>query len=268
MQLTQLPGRLNNGATTHYAFGMGISARDGYAMFDHTGSYAGYQSFVSWLPGPRLGLAALCNADGASFSAWGIGLNLIDLFLGHESSPSPAPSAPAVTLAPERFAKLAGTYTEPDGTLWEILTSDGIHARVQGLDLTLQPVDQTHLRAAGAPQPVEITVEDSGLFLVVGNGPKERLQPFTPRPLKRSELLRYGGTYYSSELNVTLRVYGANGTLYLSRDLASPQPLRRVRADVFAMGPRTLQFERNTRGAVTGIVLSASGVDSLRVPRV
>jgi hypothetical protein len=192
---------------------------------------------------------------------------LIDLFLDRESSASPSPRAPTIALAPERLAKLAGTFTEPDGTIWEILTNDGIHAQVQGLDLSLQPIDQTHLRAAGAPQAVEISIEDSGLFLVVGSSPRERLRPFTPRALTGTEVRRYSGTYHSSELNVTLRIYGANGMLYLARDLTSPQTLMPVRGDVFTIGPRTMQFERNAGGKVTAIILTASGVDSLRVPR-
>ncbi|HEY1869262.1 MAG TPA: serine hydrolase domain-containing protein, partial [Candidatus Cybelea sp.] len=33
------PGRLNNGDTVGYAFGLAIGKRDGYLMYDHTGSY-------------------------------------------------------------------------------------------------------------------------------------------------------------------------------------------------------------------------------------
>jgi CubicO group peptidase (beta-lactamase class C family) len=268
MRLVQSPGQLNDGERVHYAFGFGISARDGYAMFDHTGSYAGYESFVAWLPDPRLGVAVLCNADGAVFSAWGVGLNVLDLFLGHDPSPPPSPSAASVTPAPAQLAKLTGTYTEPDGTVWQILEGDGVRARVQGLTFALQPIDQTHLRAVGAPQPVEIVIENSGLALKVGNGPVSQLKPFTPPAMTPAEIESYGGTYYSRELNLTLRVYGASGKLYLARDLESPQVLEPVRRDEFAIGPRTLKFERAARGGISAIVLSAPGVDELRVPRV
>jgi hypothetical protein len=178
-----------------------------------------------------------------------------------------SPTLPTVALSPQQLARLNGKYTEPDGTVWEILTDGAIRARVQGLEFSLQPVDQTHVRAVGAPQPVEITIENSGLTLVVGNGPSERLRPFVPPVLTTAQLRRYSGTYHSDELNVTLRVYAERGKLYLARDLTPPQPLKPVSRDVFAIGPRSLEFERNAQGAVTMILLSASGVDALRVPR-
>ena len=79
--LVRSPGKRNDGREVSYAFGLGVGSRHGETMFDHTGEYAGYESFVAWLPRHRLGVVTLCNAEQASFSAWSLGLKAIDLYV-------------------------------------------------------------------------------------------------------------------------------------------------------------------------------------------
>jgi hypothetical protein len=80
-------------------------------------------------------------------------------------------------------------------------------------------------------------------------------------------IAEYSGTYFSGELNLAFRVYGNSGKLFIARDLAPVQTLEPAQPDVFTMGPRNMAFERNARGAIDGIVLSASGVDALAIPK-
>ncbi len=264
-RLIQSPGTSARGAVS-YGFGIGISSRDGYEMLDHTGSYGGYESFVAWVPKSQLGIAALCNAENAGFTAWSVGLNVLDRYLGVPPSPSPAASSnePSIALAPDQLSKLRGSYTEPDGTVWTISGSDGtIQAHVQGLTFALRAMDQSHLIAVGAPQPLQIAITESGLTLRIGNAATERLAPFTPPALTRREVDDYAGIYRSAELKLTFRVYAQRGSLYVDRDLAQPQQLGPIGRDIFTIGPRNLRFVRNARGAVTGLELSAGGVDAL-----
>jgi hypothetical protein len=237
-------------------------------MFDHTGEYAGYESFVAWLPQRRLGVVALCNAEQASFSAWSLGLKAVDLYVAPSTIAAPSPQPAAAALSPSTLAKIAGTYLEPDGTVWKLaINGANVEARVQGLTFALAAVDQTHLRAVGAPQPLEIAIEASGLSLTVGHAAKESLKRLTPPALKPASIAAYSGTYHSDELNLTFRVYGSGGKMFIARDLAPVQTLEPVRPDVFTIGPRTLAFDRNARGTIDGIVLSASGVDALIIPK-
>ena len=267
-ELEQSTGKRNDGGTVPYAFGLGVSQRNGFTMFEHTGAYAGYQSFVAWLPAAKLGLVSLCNADGAPFSAWSLGLAILELYVGHAApAPPPIALAPAVTLEPAQRGKLGGMYTEADGTVWKIATNNAITAHVQGLTFILQPVDQTHLVAIGAPQPVELVITASGLALKVGNGPEAPLTPFVPPVLSAKQLAEYAGAYRSDELNLTLRVYAVGGKLYAARDLSPPQLLVPVGVDRFTIGPQNLAFYRSGQATVAGLVLSASGVDELLVPK-
>jgi CubicO group peptidase (beta-lactamase class C family) len=266
-QVVRAPGKTGAGKTVAYAFGLGMGSRDGHAMFDHTGSFGGYESFVALLPELRLGVVALCNATGPEFSAWTVGLNVVDLYLGRSATPQPSPSAPAIRLQPQELAAFEGTFTEPDGTVWQIESNDGgLVAHVQALTFALQPIDATHVRAVGAPQPLEIAAA-SGLTLRVGNAAAELLKPFTAPVLDASQIRQYTGTYYSVELNLSLRVYAQEHRLYVARDLAQPELLGPIGQDNFTIGPRTLRFERNQRGTVDALILSADGVDALRAPK-
>jgi CubicO group peptidase (beta-lactamase class C family) len=268
--LARAPGRLNDGGEVAYAFGLAIGSRHGYVMFDHTGEYGGYESFVAWLPQLRLGVVTLCNSQNAPLSAGWIGLNALDRYAAPGTTPSPVLKAPiaAVKLSAEETAKVLGTYIEPDGTVWRLtLNRDGVEAHVQGLTFALKPLDATRLQAVGAPQQLEIEMEDSGLWLTVGHGPKEALKRLTPPALTPAMIAEYSGTYFSGELNLAFRVYGNSGKLFIARDLAPVQTLEPAQPDVFTMGPRNMAFERNARGAIDGIVLSASGVDALAIPK-
>ena len=77
----------------------------------------------------------------------------------------------------------------------------------------------------------------------------------------------YSGMYHTDELNLTFRVYGNGGKMFIAHDLGPVQMLDPVQPDVFTIGPRNLAFDRDARGTIDGIVLSASGVDALMIPK-
>jgi CubicO group peptidase (beta-lactamase class C family) len=259
------PGRLNNGDNVSYAFGLGIGKRDGYLMYDHTGSYAGFQSFVAWLPQPKLAVAVLCNAESPSFTPWGSGLAVIDEVLGATQAPSPPPkeSAQPVALAPAQLQSLTGTFIESDGTVWK-LTVDGSNlvASVQGIRFILQPFSPSDFHAVGAPQRVELYFAPNGVSLQVGNHAIEPLTRFTPPAVSATQLHKYTGSYYSSDLDLTLYVYDDNGKLYVRREGAAPEPLQPVALDDFRRGGQDVHFQRNS-GGIRAFTVSASGADDV-----
>jgi CubicO group peptidase (beta-lactamase class C family) len=259
------PGRLNNGDSVGYAFGLGISKRGGYLMYDHTGSYAGFQSFVAWLPEPKLTVAVLCNAESSSFTPWDSGLAVIDEILGNTRAPSPSPqdSAQPVALTPAQLQSRTGTFIESDGTVWK-LNVDGPNfvASVQGIRFVLQPLSPTRFRAVGAPQRVELFFATGGASLQVGNQAIEPLKRFTPPALTATQLRKYTGSFYSSDLDLTLHVYDDNGKLYMRREGTASQPLQPVAFDDFRRGGQDIRFQRDSHG-VSSLTVSASGADDV-----
>lgn len=260
------PGKLDNGESVPYAFGLGISKRDGYLMYDHTGSYAGFRSFVAWLPEPGLALATLCNAESPAFTPWDSGLALIDEILGVAASPSPSPqtSAQAATLTPAQLQSLTGTLIENDGTVWKLsVEGRNLVASVQGIHFILQPLSPSEFRADGAPQRVELFFAPDGVSLQVGNQPQETLMRFTVPVLRPAQLRAYAGSYYSSDLDLTLYVNEENGTLYVRREGAAPEPLQPVARDDFRRGGQDVHFLRAGRERISGFTVSASGADNV-----
>jgi len=257
------PGTLEDGGRVPYAFGLAIGARDGFTMYDHTGSYAGYRSFVAWLPQPKLAIATLCNAETPSFTPWGSGLALLDRVLGVSPSPAPSPE-PSTSPTPQQLQSLTGTFIEDDGTVWRLAVEHGrLVASVQGLAFVLRPLSPSHFCAVGAPQRVELFAGNGGVTLQIGNAPPGALKRFTPPAPTVAQLEEYAGRYYSRDLDLTLNVTQQDGTLYLGREGAAHEVLQPVARDDFRRGGQDVRFERNARGRVRAFRISASGADGI-----
>jgi hypothetical protein len=158
---------------------------------------------------------------------------------------------------------------ENDGTVWK-LSVDGsdLIASVQGIRFTLQPFSPTHFRAVGAPQRVELFSAPDGISLQVGSQAPEPLTRFTPPALSAAQLHKYAGSFYSSDLDLTLDVSDDNGKLYVRREGAAPESLQPVALDDFRRGGQDVRFQRNSH-SISAFTVSASGADNvlfLRAP--
>jgi CubicO group peptidase (beta-lactamase class C family) len=122
-QLTQ--GKLANGTTLSYAFGLTVGQYRGERLVEHTGSTGGYRTILSRFPDAHTSVVALCNVTDANTTA--LSHQVADVVLGPRfkqpaSSPTRAtppaerPAGPAPTA--RELAPLAGRYhsSELDAT--------------------------------------------------------------------------------------------------------------------------------------------------------
>ena len=122
-QLTQ--GRLANGTTLSYAFGLTVGQYRGERLVEHTGSTGGYRTIISRFPDAHTSVVALCNVSDANSTA--LSHQVADIVLGSRfkeqasraaraTPPAERPSG-AGPMARE-LAALAGRYhsTELDAT--------------------------------------------------------------------------------------------------------------------------------------------------------
>jgi len=82
-------GKLNNGETIDYAFGLEIDSYRGLRVVGHGGGAAGYSTAVMRFPDQRFTVMVLSNLG--EFSATNVAMQVADLYLSDEFTAGPAP---------------------------------------------------------------------------------------------------------------------------------------------------------------------------------
>jgi len=79
IKMMTTPSLLNNGEPNNYGFGLGIGAYKGLDLWQHSGGWAGFRTFVTYFPEKDFGLIVLSND--ASFDPGGKTFELAELYL-------------------------------------------------------------------------------------------------------------------------------------------------------------------------------------------
>jgi CubicO group peptidase (beta-lactamase class C family) len=109
VDLMHTQGRLNNGDTLNYAFGISISDYEGHKHVRHTGWHRGFRTYAGRFPDDKLSLVVLGN--GEQFESYDHAMRVADLLLG---------------VAPAALSDYTGTYySEEIDTAYEIAYVDG-----------------------------------------------------------------------------------------------------------------------------------------------
>lgn len=148
--VTQLitPGRLNDGTTLTYAFGLNVGHYKGLRTVGHGGSYGGYRADILRFPDQRFAVAAFCNL--ASIAPSNLTRQVADIYLGdqlRETAPaqriasedsvaSVTPQAvragTAAAISASGLAEFAGEYDSDEvGATWR-LALDGDRLMLTG----------------------------------------------------------------------------------------------------------------------------------------
>lgn len=157
-------GKLNDGTTLNYAFGLEELTYRGLPMVEHSGSTGGYRAGITRFPTLHTTVVSLCNATTAD--ALGMNHRVADVVLGARF-PQAVAAAPArgagagrgarqagapVTLTPDVLAGVVGRYysDELDAT-YEVVDQNGtlVVKRPRGVVDTLEAVDSHTFRARG-----------------------------------------------------------------------------------------------------------------------
>lgn len=159
--LMQTPGKLNDGTTTPYGFGITTGSYRGLPMFTHSGGWAAFDTYTVYFPQQKLGIVVLANSD--SINAQNEIIRIANIYLEKELAPEPprsnaeadealdeASAAKAViTLTSTPVSPLtdyAGEYwSEELGTSYRVVVKDGAlemqHGRIGDVPLTRRAAD-------------------------------------------------------------------------------------------------------------------------------
>lgn len=264
-QTLQTPMRLTSGRTTDYALGLGVGEYDGVHEVSHTGSTAGYRTFLGRYPDQRVSVAVWCNNSGAN--AGQLGHQVADLVLTKPMRAASAAPAPGVRLPATALSQWAGVYRDPTTDRAVALTVADT-ALTSGDDDVFVPMTATRFSTRGGEASFAGARGRRAFTLARANGDTVRFEEVKPpaSPLPASD---YAGRYVSDELDVVLTVVALDGKIEMRRrpnDRIAMRPTYRDSFESDEIG--SVRFARDAKGKVTGFAIFGGRVRDVRFRRV
>lgn len=256
MTRTRSRGKLNDGSTIPYAFGVSHGEYRGQPTVQHSGSWAQFATHVLHFPQLHAGVIVLANTG--SIDPTSAAFQVADAFLGAALGARAAnatTATAAVSVQGEVLDRYAGLYRLGPG--------EYLRVRREGTALTVQ---------ASREKAIPMTARSDTSFWVEGNRStisftrtsaspvrlvyRDRSYPRLDERLsaKSADLATFPGEYESAELGTTYRVEKLDGGLVLRHYRHGTIPLFRLWNDDFggsAWFTRSVEFERDRRGRVT-----------------
>ena len=242
MKMMHTQGILNDGEEIAYAFGNSITEYQGLKRVAHSGSWAGFRTYLARFPDHNFAVITLSNAS--TTNAGGTAMEVADVFLlDHFSEPADQESELSTReLATEPIPTslleaIPGTYVIDEGPQVEVLREgDELFVQVEGqpkFQLTL--LGGQRFKAIVPNVNAELSFEteadgsvQTGTIHQNGDAPIRRVEPWAPTPQYLQQL---AGRYYSQELETAYTLKVEDGP---------------VQAELF----RNAQFERDSPARV------------------
>jgi CubicO group peptidase (beta-lactamase class C family) len=252
--------RLTSGREIRYARGLMVLNHRGVREISHSGSTAGYSTYLARYPDHgNLSIAVLCNSS--SGAAGNYTHQLADRLI-RDFPPPPALDTTRADSA--ALAAYLGIYrnTRTHGSL-EV--TPGSAARFRALPngwFWLGNNTRWHFETGPGGRPAGIRIAQPDGDTVAYQYVAQRFWTPTPEQLRAFE-----GAYPSDEIGVTYQVKVVGDSLTLSPRVGSVLTLRPTYPDGFAVRGSAVWFTRDRGGRVTVMHLSESRVWDLAVPR-
>ena len=259
MTMTRTRGKLNDGSTIPYAFGVSHGEYRGQPIVSHSGGWASFSTFVLHFPQQRFGVIVLANTGIPTGRA---AFNVTDIYLGDKLAPATpaATNGPAtaatVTVSPALLDRYAGRYRLGPG--WYVrVRRDGSVLKTQAtreaeFSMAARSDTSFWVESYNAPmtfqavagQPVRLTYRGRTF-------PKlEETAALSP-----TQLREFVGEYESEELKAVYRVELADTALVMKHRRHGTIRLTQAWRDDFSGSTgftRSVEFQRDPSGRVVG----------------
>jgi CubicO group peptidase (beta-lactamase class C family) len=261
MALSRTRGKLNDGSTIPYAFGVSHGEYRGQPTVSHSGGWASFATYVVHFPQQRFGVIVLSNGGGINPTR--AAFNVADIYLGTAlGAAAPTNSlatAATVDVSPQLLDRYAGLYRLGPG--WYVrIRRDGSTLKTQA---TREPEAPMAARSdtsfwvesysapmtfrAVAGQPVQLTYRGR-------NYPKIEESP----PIPPQQLREFIGDYESEELGAHYRLEVTDSGLVMKHRRHGTIKLTPIWKDDFSGSmwfTRSVEFQRDPAGRVTGFAV-------------
>jgi CubicO group peptidase (beta-lactamase class C family) len=260
--------RLTSGRTITYALGLEVMDYQGVREVGHSGSTAGYSTYLARYPDQHVSVAVWCNAAGTN--ATQLAHQVVDLVLSKPATVAAQAAPRKVDVPVAELQQWAGMYRDPhtDAVVTIVNGEGGLAVGTgRGQPNGLTPVGGTRFHAAIGDAEFNRTSGRRGFVLARANGDSSRFEEVRPAA-GTTPAQDYVGTYTSDELDVQLVVAAKGDKLVMRRRPADEIELRPAYADDFAApGLGTIRFARDGSGRVTGLAIFAGRVIDVRFTR-
>ena len=259
--------KLTSGIEIQYAMGLVVSKYRGTREIGHSGSTAGYSTYLARYPElDNLSIAVMCNAVGAGATAFTHAI--VDGMVPTLARPA-APDSVAVDVA--TLAQWRGFYRDTRTNTTVLV--DTLRGQLRRGAAVLTPLRDgtfaqggTRVRfvAASGALPVSMRVPTADGDTVV----YARMATSAWMPTA-TELTPLAGKYRSEEIGVTFTVAVANGRLTVSPRVGVVDTLAPTYRDTFDGDGGSVWFTRDAKGRVTAMHFGSGRVwdlVSVRVP--
>lgn len=253
--------QLNNGRPTDYGYGLFIRKFKGAPEISHTGSTAGYTSYLGRYPSLSLSIAMLCNV--AEVNTWEYGHAIADVWI-----PNPAKlqanDAKAYHLSAAQTSRLVGTYRD-------VLTGRPAKLSLEsgkilfGVHAVMSPMSPTRFHL----DEKTVDVDERGALKITDAygivDQFERVPAVNPSSLHPANLV---GKYISPEIagEVTVLANGASVTLkFGTKTTLNLEP---AYDNAFSNELVTATFSADENGKATRLTISSDRIWNLRLSRI
>ena len=262
MELMRTRGTLNDGSPNQYAFGILHGEYRGVPFVSHSGSWAGFVSFLTHIPEKRFGVVVLANAPNVPVQRAAI--EITNIYLGAElesvaaaaATQSPAPTAEIPAASLDRWV---GWYRLGPG--WYVrIRRDGNTLMTQATreaEFPLSPRSEREFWVEAYRAPMAFDIDSMGATVLTYRGRRIPRITATERSRPPADL---AGEYVSQELGTSYTVVVRDTAVMLRHFRHGDIPLVRAWGDDWSAAPfflRSVAFQRNARGEATGFVVNA-----------
>lgn len=279
-------GRLNDGSSAGYAFGLQIGTHRGLRTVEHGGSLAGYRTYLVRYPEQRFSVIVLANLAG--FDSGGRARDVAEIFLRDEFKSNPpatgsngageqgAEPETEIRLTPEQIKRFEGLFWNPENSIFsKIVTRDGkLILERDGIPPTeVRPLSDKALKVLFPGLDVVLTFGAGsggkpGYAEVINSRPPLRFDSYEAAKYGDKELNALAGSYFSEEINAYYEFVMKDGELKLfvnDKDLGALDP---VMKDLWRNKEVGLfKIESDANGKPKGFRLDAGRVRNLRFRR-
>ncbi|WP_138475283.1 serine hydrolase domain-containing protein [Dyadobacter bucti] len=263
-------GKLNNGETVHYGYGLATGQDRTLKTISHTGGWAGYRTIIRNYPNEKISVIILSNSS--DFNPDAYASQVADQFLGKKlksegGHADHVKDLATIKLEPGAASKLLGTYQLGPG--WAAtFTWENSELMVQATGEPKFPVEAKSdsvvwVPAYGASATFVKDADGSFSSLKYRDIIARRITPWSP---KASQLSQYAGTYYSEELGTEYKVklkgdtlamhHMRNGNIMLTPDATGQ--------DQFASSIGNILFMKDAQQKISGLTVSGGRVKNLK----